>query len=50
MKVTPITTIKTIVDTVEHAGAGVKLFSLVESRPLGAAAVSPLRAYRPAFA
>jgi len=30
MKVTPITTIKTIVDTVEHAGAGVKLFSLVD--------------------
>ena len=30
MKVAPITTIKTIVDTIEDAGAGVKLFSLVD--------------------
>src|ERR1700716_1037333 len=30
MKAAPITTIKTIVDTIEDAGAGVKLFSLVD--------------------
>lgn len=30
MKVAPVTTIKTIVDTVEDAGDGVKLFSLVD--------------------
>jgi len=30
MKAEPITTIKTIVDTIEDAGAGVKLFSLVD--------------------
>ena len=30
MKVLPITTVKTIVDTIEHAGEGIKLFSLVD--------------------